>query len=127
MKLLLDTHALLWWLADDPRLGHDARRAIEDPTNQILVSDVSLWEIAIKVGIGKLRVDVGAAVEAIRSRGLEQLGLRPPHLTTLAALERHHRDPFDHMLVAQALVEGATLMTDDAQLTAYPIARTGCR
>ena len=127
MKILLDTHALLWWLADDPRLGPTARRHIEDAANIVIVSHVSLWEIAIKIGIGKLRVDLDAALAAVRERGLDELGLRPPHLTTLAALERHHRDPFDHMLVAQAIVEGATLMTDDSRMGSYPAALASCR
>lgn len=127
MKLLLDTHALLWWLADDAQLGADGRARIEDEGNTILVSQVSLWEIAIKIGIGKLRVDIGEALAAIHDRGLEELDLRPAHLTTLAALERRHRDPFDHMLIAQAIVEGATLMTEDRRMEEYPVAILGCR
>lgn len=126
MKLLLDTHALLWWLADDARLGAKARARIEDPGNSVFISQVSLWEIAIKIGIGKLRVDIGAVLTAIRERGLDQLGLEPPHLTTLAALQRHHRDPFDHMLIAQAIVEGATLMSDDSRMGPYPVAVLAC-
>ncbi|MFN3944338.1 MAG: type II toxin-antitoxin system VapC family toxin [Allosphingosinicella sp.] len=126
MKLLLDTHALLWWLADDARLGPAARRHIGDAGNRVLVSHVSLWETAIKIGIGKLRLDIGAALAAIRERGLEELGLEPAHLTTLAALERHHRDPFDHMLIAQAIVEGATLMSEDARMGEYPVAVLRC-
>lgn len=120
MKLLLDTHALLWWLADDARLGPEARARIEDAANTVIVSHVSLWEIAIKIGIGKLRVDIGDVLTAIRERGLDELGLQPPHLTTLAALERHHRDPFDHMLIAQAIVEGATLMSEDERMPFRP-------
>lgn len=126
MKLLLDTHALLWWLAGDERLGPKARAAIEDPVNEVLVSHVSLWEIAIKIGIGKLRLDVGEAVAAIRARGVEELGLTAPHLVTLAALERRHRDPFDHMLVAQAIVEGATLMTEDRRMGEYAVGVVDC-
>jgi PIN domain nuclease of toxin-antitoxin system len=126
LKLLLDTHALLWWLADDARLGREARDRIEDPGNAVVVSHVSLWEIAIKIGIGKLRADIGDVLTAIRERGLEELGLEPPHLATLGALERHHRDPFDHMLIAQAIVEGATLMTEDARMRDYPVALLNC-
>ena len=127
MRILLDTHTFLWWLADDERLGPAARAMIADPDNEILVSHVSLWEIAIKIGIGKLRIDIGEAVAAIEGRGLQQLGLAPAHLTTLAALERQHRDPFDHMLVAQAIVEGAGLMTEDSHLPHYPINCLRCR
>ena len=126
MKLLLDTHALLWWLADDQRLGAKARTRIDDPGNEVLVSHVSLWEIAIKVGIGKLRLDMGDAIAAIGERGLSQLSLAPAHLITLAALERHHRDPFDHMLVAQAIVEGASLVTEDSRMRDYPVIVMGC-
>lgn len=126
MKLLLDTHALLWWLADDPRLGPEARARIEDGGNEVLVSHVSLWEIAIKIGIGKLRLDIGEAVAAIRERGLGELSLAPPHLVALAALERQHRDPFDHMLTAQAIVEGATLITEDRHMEDYPAATVSC-
>jgi PIN domain nuclease of toxin-antitoxin system len=126
LKLLLDTRALLWWLADDPRLGAGGRERIEDAGNAVLVSDASLWEIAIKVGIGKLRIDIGEALAAIRERGLDTLRLEPPHLTTLAALERRHRDPFDHILIAQAIAEGATLMSNDARMRDYPVAVVGC-
>lgn len=126
MKLLLDTHALLWWLADDARLGRRARGLIEDAGNTILVSQASFWEIAIKIGIGKLRADIGEVLTAIRERGLDELGLEPSHLTTLAALERRHRDPFDHMLIAQAIVEGATLMSEDRRMREYPVAVVGC-
>ncbi|MEA3063140.1 MAG: hypothetical protein QOJ94_2921 [Sphingomonadales bacterium] len=127
MKLLLDTHALLWWLGDDARLGPEARERIEQSDNKVLVSQISLWEIAIKVGIGKLRIDLGEALTAIRERGLDELGLKPAHLTTLAALERHHRDPFDHMLIAQAIVEGATLISEDRRMGEYPVTILGCR
>ena len=126
MKILLDTHALLWWLADDARVGQKARKLIENRDNSVIVSHISLWEIAIKIGIGKLRVDIDEALTAIRERGLDELALRPPHLTTLAALKRHHRDPFDHMLIAQAIVEGATLMSADRRMADYPLAVVGC-
>lgn len=126
MKLLLDTHAVLWWLADDARLGSESRTRIEDRANEVLVSHVSLWEIAIKIGIGKLRLDIGEAVAAIRDRGIDELSLAPPHLVALAALERHHRDPFDHMLIAQAIVEGATLMTEDGRMRDYPVTTMRC-
>jgi len=126
LKILLDTHALLWWLGDDQRLGPERRGLIEDPGHAVLVSHVSRWEIAIKVGIGKLRVDIDQAITAIRERGLDQLGLAPAHLPTLAALTRHHRDPFDHMLVAQAIVEGATLMTEDERIGDYPVRTVPC-
>jgi len=127
VKLLLDTHALLWWLGDDPRLGKGGRALIEDAANEVLVSHASLWEIAIKIGIGKLRLDVMEMAAAIDARGLTRLGLADPHLAVLASLERRHGDPFDHMLIAQAIAEGATLMTDDAQIRGYTVRTVTCR
>lgn len=127
MKLLLDTHALLWWLADDPRLGAAARSAIADPSRTVLVSDATLFEIAVKIGIGKLRIDIAAMMAAIGERGLDRLGIAQPHLEVLAGLARHHRHPFDHMLIAQAIAEGATLMTADSAFAAYPVTLAACR
>lgn len=126
MKLLLDTHALLWWLADSPRLGPISRTRIADRDNAVFVSHVSLWEIAIKIGIGKLRLDIGDALTAIRERALGELSLASSHLIVLATLPRHHRDPFDHMLIAQAIAEGATLMTEDARMRDYAVAAVRC-
>ncbi|MDH7973599.1 type II toxin-antitoxin system VapC family toxin [Sphingomonas sp. AR_OL41] len=124
---MLDTHALLWWLGDMPKLGPNARALIEDPGNELLFSTASPWEIAIKVGIGRLRVDVVPAMAAIAAAGFTQLGVEPAHLAALTRLERHHGDPFDRMIVAQALVEGATVMTEDGMIARYPVATISCR
>lgn len=121
MKVLLDTNALLWWLADSPRLDARARALIADPDHEILVSVVSLWEVVIKVRIGKLRIDLGEMEEAIDSEGFRRLAIASGHLKALVALPAHHRDPFDHLLIAQAVSEDATFLTSDQQIGAYPV------
>jgi PIN domain nuclease of toxin-antitoxin system len=120
MKLLLDTHALLWWLNDDPSLGSKARSVIGDDANHVCISIVSLWEMAIKVRIGKLQSDLEKIFSAVSAQGIRIIDIRPSHLSVLTRLPRHHKDPFDLMMVAQAMVEGATLMTSNRNITLYP-------
>lgn len=127
MRILLDTHALLWILLDEPRFGASARDLLEDEANELHVSIVSLWEVAIKAAKGRLPTDA-AAVDAAVSRGVfVRLGLLPAHVRALATLPSHpdHRDPFDRMLIAQARAEGLTLMTSDAKLTTYGVPTIG--
>jgi PIN domain nuclease of toxin-antitoxin system len=100
VKLLLDTHALLWWLAGDSRIESKAQNLITDPGNDILVSIASLWEIVVKVRIGKLEANIEEIVRAIDALGFERLDIRPKHLAELMRLPAHHRDPFDHLLIA---------------------------
>ncbi|WP_158809703.1 type II toxin-antitoxin system VapC family toxin [Beijerinckia sp. L45] len=126
MKLLLDTHALLWWLSDDTRLGRTARNDIADASNDILVSVVSLWEIVVKVRIGKLEADIAAVERAIRHDAFERLAIAPAHLAMLATLPMHHRDPFDHLLIAQAIGEAAVLLSDDLHMALYPVETMRC-
>lgn len=123
MKVLLDTHALLWWLADDARLGRHARTLIADPGNVVLVSAASLWEIVVKVRIGKLEADVAEIAQAIDRDGFDLLSITPAHLSALRTLPRHpdHRDPFDHLLVAQAITEDATFVSEDRNTPRYPV------
>jgi PIN domain nuclease of toxin-antitoxin system len=121
VKVLLDTSALLWWLADSPRLDAAARALIADPAHEIFVSVVSLWEVVIKSRIGKLQVDLGEMEEAIEGEGFRRLAIAPDHLKVLLALPSHHRDPFDHLLIAQAVSEDATFLTSDRQAEAYPV------
>lgn len=105
MRLLLDTHTFLWFLADDPQLSPAARRLIEDGTNEILLSMASLWEIAIKVSLGKLTLGGAFATFIPDQLTLNAFGLLPielAHVTAVAALPFHHRDPFDRLLIAQA-------------------------
>lgn len=115
MRVLLDTHVLLWWLADDARLPASARAAIADPANEVLVSVVSLWEMAVKARIGKLVADMDEILAAVTAGGFTRLGITDAHLHALMGLAAHHRDPFDHLLIAQALAEGAVFCSVDAQ------------
>ncbi|KXV66570.1 type II toxin-antitoxin system VapC family toxin [Gluconobacter oxydans] len=126
MKVLLDTHALLWWLSDSDRLGENAREIIADPVHDILVSVVSLWEIAIKIRAGKLDADMNDILAAIPEAGFSLLQIHPEHLQTLMSLPLHPRDPFDHLLIAQAQAEHATFLSDAGQIDQYPIKRIRC-
>ncbi len=126
MKLLLDTHALLWWLADDPQLGSQARALIADPGNDVLVSKVSLWEIVVKLRVGKLAADIGEITAAIQRDSFTLLDIGIPHLRALSDLPMHHRDPFDHLLIAQAVTEGAMFMTEDRHAALYPVQMITC-
>lgn len=121
MKILLDSHAYLWWLADDPLLTDSARAAISDPANSVLVSAASVWELEIKRRLGRL--DVGAADLAaeIRDNRFLELPVTAAHARDAAALPRHHADPFDRMLVAQCAAEGALCVTRDAVFGLYGI------
>jgi len=121
VKLLLDTQALLWWLGGDARLGAAAAALIEDPANDVLVSVASLWEIVVKRRVGKLEADVGEVATAAKDQGLALLDIALPHLMVLEGLQMHHRDPFDHLLIAQALAEEAAFLTADGQAAAYPV------
>lgn len=119
MIVLLDTHVLLWWL-DDPGqlLSVDARDTISEPNNVVIVSSVSVWEIAIKRSLGKLSAPTDLA-SAITSCGFSTLPISVAHALATESLPMHHRDPFDRMLLAQASIEKATIVTRDPQLAAY--------
>lgn len=119
MKLLLDTNALLWLLNDDRRLAPRARQIIEN-SQEIAVSEVSLWEISIKVSIGKLQ-SVPELLGTVRDLGFRRLSLSDEHLRFYETLPLLHRDPFDRMLVAQASIEGMSLLTSDSFLDCYGI------
>lgn len=124
MNLLLDTHAFLWWVADDPRLSERARRQIASPKNDVLVSCVSVWEIVTKAGLGRLdlpRAPDRFVPEQIRENGFGVLPLQLAHALALASLPDHHRDPFDRLLAAQATVERIPIVTSDRALAGYPI------
>lgn len=126
MRLLLDTHALLWWMGGDTSLDVAARGLIEDPANDVSVSIASLWEIAIKVQAGKLESDMDEILGAMATQGIRVLDVRPAHLGVLVRLRRHHKDPFDHMIVAQAIAEGATVMSEDRLMALYPAVLVRC-
>jgi PIN domain nuclease of toxin-antitoxin system len=120
VTLLLDTHAFLWWLGDDPQLGATARSAVADPETLVLVSAASAWEIAVKRALGKLRAP-GSISDWIVTAGFLELAISVAHAVRSAELEPLHRDPFDRLLVAQAELEGLTLVTSDERLAAYGV------
>lgn len=120
-RLLLDTHVWLWWQADDTRLGTESRQLIQR-ASEVRFSAVSAWEIAIKAGLGKLQLPKGADVgAALAESGFVALPVDIEHAEDVRRLPDLHRDPFDRMLVAQARVEGLTMVTADRQLAAYGI------
>lgn len=118
MRLLLDTHIYLWLVGDDPKLTSSARRLIRE-SDDVFVSSASIWEIAIKVSLGKLSADVATLSAFVRNSGLSELAIRSSHAVQVRNLPLLHRDPFDRMLVAQAVYEGLQLLTADRNLTRY--------
>ena len=122
MRLLLDTHVLLWAIASSRRLPKEARSLIEDPENDVFYSAASLWEIAIKSALRRsdFRIDLRTFSAALPESGLVELPVRSAHAVSVAELPDVHRDPFDRMLIAQALTEPLLLLTNDAALTKYP-------
>ncbi|NGP53668.1 type II toxin-antitoxin system VapC family toxin [Thioalkalivibrio sp. XN8] len=119
-RLLLDTHVFLWWLVDDPRLGHEAHQLIADSDNTVFVSAATGWEIGIKRALGKLDAPRDLEREVERS-GFAHLPVTFFHGEQAGALPPHHRDPFDRMLIAQAQAEGLLLLTADNHFSAYGI------
>ncbi|MGB5984947.1 MAG: type II toxin-antitoxin system VapC family toxin [Desulfobacterales bacterium] len=120
MNLLLDTHILLWWLNDDPVLKTTHRQAIAAGRNLIFVSAVSIWEIHIKAALGKLIIP--ANFQAVLSKeDFEPLAITLEHAHSVAQLPSYHRDPFDRMLIAQAILEGFTLITHDSEIHQYDV------
>lgn len=118
MRLLLDTHAFLWWLANAPQLGSKAKEAIAEESNEVFVSAASIWEISIKRALGKLKAP-GHLNETVDERGFQKLPITLAHAELAGQLPTHHRDPFDRMLVAQALIEGLTVLTRDSRIALY--------
>ncbi len=126
MRLLLDTHALLWWLAGASSLTRKARVAIESDDNDIFVSAVSAWEIATKFRIGKLPEAAAVATDVagtIRAEGFSELAVSIVHAERAGALGGPHRDPFDRMLIAQSLTDGLTLVSNERAFDRYGAAR----
>ncbi len=126
MSLLLDTCVLLWFLSNDPKLNAAARAAIEDPANVRWVSPGSLFEIAIKVRIGKLKLAAPFAVifpAKTLAADIHLLPLEPAHIEPLTSLPLHHKDPFDRLNAATALVEGLTLVSADSAFDVYGVTR----
>jgi PIN domain nuclease of toxin-antitoxin system len=118
--LLLDAHALLWWLADDPQLDSAAVRSIADPANDVLVSAATVWEIEVKRVAGRLRTPI-ELLDSIRETGMDTLPVTALDAVTAAGLPMHHGDPFDRMLVAQAQRLDALIVSRDRVLHAYEV------
>ena len=123
MKLLLDTHTFLWWDNNLPRLSPLALTLCQDSANTMLLSMVSVWELQIKLQLGKLTLPLPLAeiVAGQQAAGVEVLPIRLAHVLGLDALPLHHKDPFDRLLVAQARSEGAVLLSSDTTLAQYPV------
>jgi PIN domain nuclease of toxin-antitoxin system len=121
MRLLLDTHVLLWALAGSKRLSDEARELIESSDNEVLFSAASIWEIAIKTQIlrAELGVDAETIIAAARNTDFTELAVSAEHAAGVAALPVHHKDPFDRLLMSQAITEPARLVTADRALAAY--------
>ena len=126
MRLLLDTHVFIWWDAEHRALSRDLRSAIADPANEIYVSAASVWEIAIKRRRGKIAFAHGVQETLAKNRFLA-LPITPDHAEHAGGLPRHHGDPFDRMLVAQAMLEQMTLGTQDAMMRPYGVTMLGLR
>jgi PIN domain nuclease of toxin-antitoxin system len=122
-RVLIDTHVLLWAWEDDPRLGRQGRKLLADPDQPVMVSIVSIWEIAIKKSVGKLGMDIEleALINSLDVLGFELLPLHPAHTLLLATLPLFHRDPFDRTLIAQAISGGLQLLTADPAFEAYKV------
>jgi len=121
MRLLLDTHVLLWALSGSKRLADEARELIESPDNDVLFSAASIWEIAIKAQVlrAEFGVDAATIIAAARDTDFDELAISAGHATGVATLPMHHKDPFDRLLVSQAIAEPARLVTADRALAAY--------
>jgi len=121
VRLLIDTHALLWALASPGRLPARVRDALRAPSNTVYVSAASVWEIAIKAALGKVTADIDELTSAATDVGFEGLSVTIAHAQRVRRLPDHHRDPFDRMLIAQAAEEGLTVVTRDREFVQYRV------
>jgi PIN domain nuclease of toxin-antitoxin system len=124
MRVLLDSHTLLWWLIGDPRLSRRALDVIEQAAGSIFISAASIWEIAIKAAKGKLRLPLGAENrirDEMTSAGFIELPVTWEHAFAVRSLSAHHLDPFDRLLIAQCRIEGLTIVTNDKLLRRYQV------
>ena len=120
MRLLLDTHILLWWLSDDPLLPASARGAISSPDNEVMVSAAAIWEIAIKKAVGRLDAP-DDLLEVLTASDFETLEITASHALLAGGLAPHHSDPFDRMMIAQARAENLTLVSVDEHFPQYDV------
>lgn len=124
MKLLLDTHCWLWWLNEPQKLTSSMQQVICEPDNELFLSVASIWEIAIKVAIGKLTIPLPLAqlvAQQLPIDGIKTLDIRTIHALKIEELPPYHRDPFDRILIAQAICENLTIITRDRKFAAYPV------
>ncbi|MCC8371177.1 MAG: type II toxin-antitoxin system VapC family toxin [Rickettsia endosymbiont of Pseudomimeciton antennatum] len=120
MSYLLDTHTLLWWLEDNPTLTIEARTIISNPNNLIFVSPVNTWEITIKKALGKIEAPNNLE-QVILESGFDPLPINIKHTIFVEKLENHHDDPFDRLLIAQAIIEELTIITRDNKIVQYQV------
>ncbi len=122
MKILLDTHTFLWFCEDDKELAVKAKAAIEDTSNEVYLSCVSLWEITIKLQLQKLTLNktLAEVIKYLPLQGFQYLDIKPAHLLKLSSLGAGHKDPFDRMLIAQAIAEDMIFITRDENIWQYP-------
>ncbi|MGH7828266.1 MAG: type II toxin-antitoxin system VapC family toxin [Candidatus Binatia bacterium] len=125
MRLLLDTHVLLWWMSDDRKLSKEAREIIANPRNDGLVSSASVWEIAIKAALGRIEIELNDLEDAIVASGFQPLVISFQHAVAVGRLPAVHRDPFDRMLVAQASVEKLRIISHDRVFERYGLNTEG--
>ena len=118
MRILLDTHIYLWWLADSPKLSTAAKQTIAT-ANEVYISSASIWEAGIKISIGKLEAEIDDLIDGIKLNGFIELPITAIHSKHAAQLPDIHRDPFDRMLIAQTLCEPLRLLTADEQVVKY--------
>ena len=123
MKILLDTHILLWFLTGDEKLLTKERQVIEDKVNTVWVSIASLWEIAIKYDLGKLQLKYGVIglLNQVEKNGIKILPIEPAHILKLSGLQQIHRDPFDRIIIAQSLQEDLVIISHDEFIAQYPV------
>lgn len=126
MRLLLDTHVLIWLLSDPSKVSEEAKQVMRDLGTSVFVSVITLWEIVIKARVGKLRVRLDAIEHALREQSFDRLPLTDQHLRVLEGLPMHHRDPFDHLLIAQAIAEDLQFVSKDRMASRYPVSLMRC-
>ncbi len=122
MRCLLDTHVLLWWIEDNPDSRSDCGRSIATRNTEIVVSAATIWEAAIKRALGKLRFETAVLLDSLDRGGIRVLPITAEHALAAGDLPRHHDDPFDRMLVAQAIAEALRSITSDRWLASYHVA-----
>lgn len=121
MKLLIDTNVLIWWMEDQPMLGPSARALLADPRNSVIGSIVSIWEITMKWRAGKFSRPGSDFAQFLSDECIDLIDVEEAHLLALETLDLHHKDPFDHLIIAQAKVEGARIITSDREMTLYGV------